>query len=216
MKCWPGLNKLECSYVKPIGGYVKPSSGLESGWSTRYWDCSKPTCAWEHGAKACAQDGFTPANVGDASGATGGTAYVCSNQQPFAVDQGLSYGFVAVSDAQLCCACFELTFTDTAVAGKKMVVQVTNTGPEERDHFDIAMPGGGIGGTDGCTPQFGKNVHWGRNGGGIYNRDECYGLPQPLWPGCLWRFDWFQDADNPRFTYAPVQCPAALGDVSGC
>jgi hypothetical protein len=37
-----------------------------------------------------------------------------------------------------------LTFTSGPVAGKKMIVQTTNTGGDlGQNHFDIAMPGGG-------------------------------------------------------------------------
>ena len=39
-----------------------------------------------------------------------------------------------------------LTFTSGPVSGKKMVVQVTNTGGDLGDnHFDLQMPGGGVG-----------------------------------------------------------------------
>lgn len=62
-------------------------------------------------------------------------SYTCNNNQPWAVDSNLSYGFVAgkvdgKSEAELCCACYEITFTSGPVVNKKMVVQITNTGAD--------------------------------------------------------------------------------------
>lgn len=55
---------------------------------------------------------------------------MCSDQSPWAVSDDLAYGYAAVniaggSEASWCCACYELTFTSTALAGKKMIVQAT-------------------------------------------------------------------------------------------
>ena len=45
-----------------------------------------------------------------------------------------------------------LTFTSTSIAGKKMIVQATNTGADlAQGQFDLAIPGGGVGI---CTLQF--------------------------------------------------------------
>ena len=39
-----------------------------------------------------------------------------------------------------------LTFTSTSIAGKKMIVQATNTGGDlAQGQFDLAIPGGGVG-----------------------------------------------------------------------
>ena len=44
------------------------------------------------------------------------------------------------SEASWCCACYELTFTSGAVAGKKMIVQATNTGGDlAGNQFDISV-----------------------------------------------------------------------------
>ena len=40
------------------------------------------------------------------------------------ISDTLSYGYAAFSEPGSCCKCYELTFTNTAVAGKKMIVQV--------------------------------------------------------------------------------------------
>jgi hypothetical protein len=54
---------------------------------------------------------------------------MCNNNQPWAVNDDLAYGFAAASipgltEAGWCCGCYELTFTSSAISGKKMVVQV--------------------------------------------------------------------------------------------
>jgi len=108
-----------------------------------------------------------------------------------------------------------LTFTSGPVAGKTMVVQSTSTGGDLGDnHFDLAIPGGGVGLFDGCTPQFGGLP--GQRYGGISSRNECSSFPSALQPGCSWRFDWFLNADNPTFTFQQVQCPSELTAKSGC
>jgi hypothetical protein len=79
------------------------------------------------------------------------------------------------------------------------------------------MPGGGFGIFDGCTTEWGTPAGgWGAQYGGISNRSQCDGFPAALRPGCYWRFDWFQDADNPTVTFEQVECPAALTAKSGC
>ena len=96
-----------------------------------------------------------------------------------------------------------------------MVVQSTNTGGDlGSNHFDILMPGGGVGLFDGCTPQFGGLP--GARYGGISSRNECDSFPEQLKEGCYWRFDWFQNADNPDIQFEQVQCPSELLNVSGC
>ncbi len=96
-----------------------------------------------------------------------------------------------------------------------MVVQSTSTGGDlGTNHFDLAMPGGGVGIYDGCTPQFGGLA--GDRYGGVSSRSQCDSFPDALKPGCYWRFDWFQNADNPTFTFRQVQCPSELVARTGC
>jgi hypothetical protein len=70
---------------------------------------------------------------------------MCSNESPWAVSNTLSYGYAAVNiaggtEASWCCACYELTFTSGPVAGKKMVVQATNTGGDlGANQFDLVV-----------------------------------------------------------------------------
>jgi len=122
-----------------------------SGRTTRYWDCCKPSCAWP--GKAAVSGPVSTCNVNDQplsdpnadSGCNGGSAYMCSNQSPWAVSNDLAYGFASVnfdggSESSWCCACYELTFTSPPLVGKKMVVQATNTGGDVgNNQFDLAV-----------------------------------------------------------------------------
>lgn len=111
----------------------------------------------------------------------------------------MAYGFAAASivgstEGGWCCACYELTFTSGPVAGKKMVVQITNTGddlgPEgkKQNHFDLLMPGGGVGLFNGCAPQWNApSEGWGVRYGGVSSLAQCSQLPSALQPGCKWR-----------------------------
>ncbi|KAI7558216.1 glycoside hydrolase family 45 protein, partial [Hortaea werneckii] len=138
-----------------------------SGSTTRYWDCCKGSCAWEGKADVsapittCDADDNPLSDANAKSGCDGGSAYMCSDQSPWAVSSDLAYGFAAVSipggsESSWCCACYELTFTSTSIAGKKMIVQATNTGADLGEgQFDLAIPGGGVGIYNGCTDEWG-------------------------------------------------------------
>jgi len=204
----------------------------QSGQTTRYWDCCKPSCAWSgkspqvsHPVNTCHKDGTTvDTNTTTKSGCeSGGAAYMCANQQPWQVSDSESYGYAAASvsgktEANICCACYELTFTSGPVSGKKMVVQVTNTGSDlGSNHFDIQIPGGGVGIYNGCQTQYGSPADgWGSRYGGISSESECSSLPSALQSGCKWRFEWFKNADNPAVTLAKVKCPSAITAKTGC
>ncbi|KAK4229127.1 putative endoglucanase type K [Podospora fimiseda] len=211
-----------------------PLSSAQSsgqGKTTRYWDCCKPSCAWPKKSsapspvKTCNKSDQPLNDQGNTRSAcdSGGTAFMCSNQSPWALNETLSYGWAAVNiqggnEASWCCACYELTFTSGPVAGKKMIVQATNTGGDlGNNHFDIAMPGGGVGIFNACTQQYGAPANgWGERYGGIRGKNECEGFPAALKDGCNWRFDWFQGADNPSVSFKQVACPAAITAKSGC
>ncbi|KAK4213908.1 family 45 putative glycoside hydrolase [Rhypophila decipiens] len=208
--------------VAPLA--VSAASG--SGKSTRYWDCCKPSCSWPGKASvnrpvfACDANNNPLQDSGVKSGCDGGTAYTCASQAPWAINDRLAYGFAATAlsggtESSWCCACYALTFTSGPVAGKTMVVQSTSTGGDlGSNHFDINMPGGGVGLFDGCKPQFGGLP--GAQYGGISSISQCSSFPSALQAGCRWRFEWFQNADNPNFTFQQVQCPAELVAKTGC
>ncbi|KAK0733149.1 glycoside hydrolase family 45 protein [Lasiosphaeria miniovina] len=204
--------------------YVYAASG--SGQSTRYWDCCKPSCSWPGKASvnqpvfACDANNNHLSSFDTPSGCVGGSAFTCANQSPWAVNDNLAYGFAATalgggSEASWCCGCYALTFTSGPVAGKTMVVQSTSTGGDlGNNHFDIAMPGGGVGLFDGCSRQFGGLP--GAQYGGISSQSQCSSFPSALQPGCNWRFDWFKNSDNPSLTFTQVQCPSELVARTGC
>jgi hypothetical protein len=197
-----------------------------SGQTTRYWDCCKPSCAWSGKAPVsapvttCDRNNSPLSSPDTASGCDGGTAFTCANNSPWAIDDSLAYGFAATaisgsSEDAWCCACYKLTFTSGPVQGKTMIVQSTNTGGDlGSNHFDIMMPGGGVGLFDGCTPQYGGIP--GAQYGGVSSVGECDQMPEPLKAGCQWRFNWFQNADNPTVEFEEVSCPSELTSISGC
>jgi len=200
--------------------------GHKTGFTTIYWDCCLPSCSWNENTnsdrpvKACKKDGFTlitdelwkHKNVCEDDG----NAYVCNDQKPIVVNETLSFGFVASHEP--CCSCHRLKFTTGKAKGKEMIVQVTNTGEDiESNHFDIQVPGGGVGIFNGCTKQWDAPVDgWGKRYGGVDTIDDCSQLPEELRAGCEWRFDWFQNADNPFVTYERVKCPEEIVKITNC
>ncbi|CAH1128436.1 unnamed protein product [Ceutorhynchus assimilis] len=166
--------------VLAIGSEAKVSG---SGTTTRYWDCCKPSCSWKENVatstpvNSCSKDGTTKVDPSVTSGCdSDGTSYVCNNLQPWAVNDTLAYGYVAASftggvDNSKCCVCLKLTFTN-ALAGKTMIVQNVNTGGDlSSNHFDIQIPGGGVGiFTRGCSTQWNApQSGWGQQYGGAFH-----------------------------------------------
>ncbi|KKA28018.1 hypothetical protein TD95_003702 [Thielaviopsis punctulata] len=209
--------------------FFLPASSLAasgSGVTTRYWDCCKPSCAWPDKASVnstvltCAADDSIITDPNTKSGCDGGTAYTCADNSPWALNDLISFGYAATkinggSEASWCCACYELTFTSGKAKGKQMVVQSTNTGSDlGSNHFDILMPGGGVGIFNGCSSQFGGIA--GDQYGGISSESQCDSMPEMLQAGCRWRFEWFNNADNPTVNFRQVQCPDALVANTGC
>ncbi|KAK4195107.1 RlpA-like double-psi beta-barrel-protein domain-containing protein-containing protein [Triangularia verruculosa] len=212
-------------------GLASAQGSQGTGKTTRYWDCCKPSCAWPGKSTAS-----TPVLTCDRNdnplndrGSTrsgcdsGGSAFMCSNQSPWAVNETVAYGWAAVNiagsnEASWCCSCYELTFTSGPVSGKKMIVQATNTGGDlGNNHFDIAMPGGGVGIFNACTQQYGAPPDgWGERYGGVGSKDACASFPEKLKAGCNWRFDWFMGADNPNVSFRQVACPAAITAKTQC
>jgi len=225
-----------------------------AGTSTRYWDCCKPHCAWQGNTPnpilTCGQDDsqWTPSESNSKPSACGQPAptssYTCSSNAPWAVNDNLAYGFAAVhgveQGADDCGKCYKLTFTDTAIANKVMIIQSTNIGYDVNDgQFDILIPGGGVGLFDACSSQWGATgEQMGAQYGGFltacqnklgYNaprqdykdcvKNMCTNLFEPNWPnlmnGCKFFTDWFEVADNPTLTYVEVDCPPELEAVSG-
>ncbi len=107
-QCLPSGGSSSSSSSSSSGGSTVSSITISSGndnrqpgVTTRYWDCCKASCGWPGKAsvtnpvQTCAQDGFTPVDVNTQSGCNNGSAYMCSNQQPWSVSSTLSYGYAA-------------------------------------------------------------------------------------------------------------------------
>jgi len=84
-------------------------------------DCCKPSCAWSGKAdvlqpvQTCDSGGNKLTDPNVASGCGGGQGFTCVDNQPWAIDDNLAYGFAAVhltgsNEAQWCCQCYELTY----------------------------------------------------------------------------------------------------------
>mmetsp|Transcript_42614 Transcript_42614/g.131998 ORF Transcript_42614/g.131998 Transcript_42614/m.131998 type:complete len:374 (+) Transcript_42614:59-1180(+) len=163
---------------------------LEGTWTTGYWDCCKPSCGWQGKGKvnfpvnSChGETGELLMDSNEQSVCNGGRAATCPNNQPFVVNDRLSYGFAAAAVSgknglvgdKNCGQCFELVFTvrqhvdegtgdlwggaHPRLQGKRMVVQVTNIGYDVTGNhsFDILIPGAGQGIFDGgCVAQYPK------------------------------------------------------------
>lgn len=249
VECWCATHELgECNILakdccvadimKPCRSSVEEQSTFEyvrggvsgTAYTTRYWDCAKPSCSWPGKAKVtapprtCHRDGLTTASPSEKSGAGGGSAFACSDQQPWVSrrNSNVSYGFVAFStptggEARSCCMCLELKFVDPRLAGKRFVVQVINmNGGENGGHIDMAVPGGGIGAVNACLPQWNAGASWGKQYGGLgSNRYECDGLPEQLRAGCRWQYDWLLDVRS-DVTYREIVCPFQLSRRTGC
>merc|ERR1712056_162639 len=141
-----------------------------------------------------------------------------------------------------CGQCYELRFTDEKhdpngdnwggshpdLAGKTMVIQVTNIGYDVTgDHsFDLQIPGAGQGIFDqGCKKQFpghqSGDFDCDNNYGGCDTKSGCSRLPEALQAGCEWRYDWYRwlaaggQTNNPYVQFRRVQCPSQLTDISG-
>ncbi|KAJ9629959.1 hypothetical protein H2203_002344 [Taxawa tesnikishii (nom. ined.)] len=201
-----------------------------SGTTTRYWDCCKGSCAWS--GKADVSNPVTTCDINDqpltdynaASGCSGGSAYMCSSQSPWAVNDTLAYGFAAVniaggSEAPGAALATSLPSPPprSPESPQTMIVQATNTGGDlGSNQFDLAMPGGGVGIYNGCTDEWGAPASgWGAQYGGI-SSNTCSSFPSALQPGCDFRFDWFEGADNPTVDFEQVTCPKAITDKTGC
>lgn len=234
--CWKKSGKVSKNDAYETGdksmvcGIVGGSPDKRDGKTTRYWDCCKPSCSWPgkvSGSNAvvqsCSKNGYAAIDPNAGSGCGGGPAFTCNDQQPWAVNNNMAYGFAAATipgmiETQRCCACFQLDFTSGPIAGKSMIVQVTNSGDDvSHNQFDLQIPGGGVGIFNGCAPQWNAPPNgWGERYGGVTSRKECDALPNEIRAGCYFRFDWFQGADNPTMKYYRVKCPSELVAKSKC
>ena len=237
-----------CPAIKTKGG----ASG--SGFASRYWDGCKPSCSWKNNAgsagpaKQCSSNGKTEnTNYDEQSVCSGGGAATCTSQIPFTIDgcDNIGFAFAAVPAANggQCGKCFQLTFTGKgkyetkqnhkALAGKKLIVMVTNIGADvNQGQFDVMIPGGGVGLYNGTS-----GYGWGSQGeqyGGLlsdcekevgYNasnllekRKSClvekcnksFSSDATAKQGCLFLANFMEAAGNPNHDYVEVECPEVL------
>jgi hypothetical protein len=206
-----------------------PSVSGGSGFATRYWDCCQPHCAQFDGHR-CEQNGTTRTGNTQSSCAGGG-AYACYDEAPKAVNDCLSYGYIAKTNPN-CGQCYRIQFTGEGqhnaadpgsqlLKGKQMIVKVSNTGGDvANNQFDLMIPGGGVGQFNACSKQWSASELGAQYGGFLTNcsgthsakkecvRQNCSKIPAgPARDGCLWFVDWFQVADNPKFTSQQTDCP---------
>jgi hypothetical protein len=158
---------------------VPPIANGCDGYATRYWDCCKTHCGWSANAPAGAlascdrSDNNLGGNLDAANSCTGGSAFLCHSNTPWAVSDQLAYGYTAVaarSGSDICGKCYQLQFTGRSrnagndpgsalLAGKSMIVQAINIGGDvDGGQFDIAIPGGGVGAFNACSSQWGASA----------------------------------------------------------
>lgn len=199
------------------------------GHTTRYWDCCQTHCAQQTGHK-CSADGVS--STGDnTSSCNGGGSFACYDEAPRAISKCLAYGHIAKASPN-CGACYRIQFTGQGnsnpndigsklIQGKQMIVKVTNTGSDVGgSQFDLMVPGGGVGKFNACSNQWGTNDLGEQYGGFLSScsgthaqkkacvRQKCMNIPAGgARDGCLWFVDWFEVADNPKFTSTQTNCP---------
>ncbi len=228
------LNLVWLTSAGTVYNFKKVSNGFSGTVkeTTRYWDCCKPTCAWNGYAsvtnpiRSCKADGVTTIDDNTQSGCVGGSAYVCNDNQPWAFNNTLAFGTIAANingfgPKATCCSCLLLTFQSGAIKGRQMAVQITNTGNDvskSTTAFDILIPAAGVGYyTKGCTTQWSTSSSvWGNQYGGVDTKTQCSKIPSKLQSGCNWRFDWMKGVSNPTVTYQQIECPAAITDKTHC
>jgi hypothetical protein len=199
------------------------------GYATRYWDCCQPHCAQQDGHK-CGQDGISRTGDNNSS-CNGGGSFACYDEAPKKVSDCLSYGYIAKANPN-CGGCYRIQFTgqgyhnandpgSVAIKGKQMIVKVSNTGGDvAANQFDLMVPGGGVGQFNACSRQWNQSDLGAQYGGFLTNctgshqakkdcvRQNCMKIPAgAARDGCLWFVDWFQVADNPKFTSQQTNCP---------
>jgi len=218
-----GASAVDCSSA----GLPNVSGG--NGWASRYWDCCQTHCSQFDGHR-CGQDG-TSSTGNTTSSCSGGGSFACYDESPHAISDCLSYGYIAKANPN-CGGCYRIQFTgegqysatdpgSKAIKGKQMIVKVSNTGGDvASNQFDLMIPGGGVGQFNACSKQWGSSDLGAQYGGFLTNctgdyaakkacvKQACMKIPAgKARDGCNWFVDWFQIADDPKFTSQQTDCP---------
>ncbi len=119
------LNNLKMLFLQHLAiaalvlGTALVDAQTKTGKTTRYWDCCKPSCGWSGKAsvsspvRSCDKKDNPLADLAAQTGCeSGGKAFMCTNQSPWAINDNLAYGFAAarltdMGESQWCCACYE-------------------------------------------------------------------------------------------------------------
>jgi hypothetical protein len=199
-------------------------------------------------AAVCKFDGKTPHpdGAGSKNGCENGVdvqnaGYACTDMNPRIDPADPNVSYVYAASPRECGKCYEFVFdgdqkdkppglgdktltvrkgVNAPLVGKKLILQVINTGAEGEygpNHFDIMMGGGGVGFNNACKNQFPDVPSWGEVWGG-FNKDQkasCETLPPGQKEGCLWRYEWANGFENPSGKFKQIKCPEVLTAKSG-
>jgi len=207
-----GYNEIPLLFLDPRS-QSKNDPGIYYGRTPSAWDNNQAT-AWLNSETykdwVQANPNFTKNSL----------AYTCFDLAPYAVNDTLAYAFAATHERTLPCGkCARLQFnnewtydknyegnskprvTHRALKGKTLIVMANNTGTVGENHFDLMIPGGGVGAVNCLTEQIGlppkepSIEKLGHVMGGLlsecsYNEDKSYGVPSDRftlaqWQDCL-------------------------------
>lgn len=114
-----------------------------------------------------------------------GGVFTCTDMAPIAVNDTLSYAYVAGPSNSVCGKCYHLQYdghfkdedgnnapkpTHKALQGKHIIVMSSNIGHDVKEgQFDLMVPGGGVGIYDALSTQVNKggDFNWGAQYGGF-------------------------------------------------
>lgn len=139
---------------------------------THYWDCCKPSCAWNVASntnliKSCDSTGTNIVssdmknvcvNSSASAACKGYSKHNKKGQYPWIANENgekILYGYGAIgtdgddSDKSYCGKCYEVTFKNARNIDKAKIM-IINGGDSKPGNIDLAVPGGGFGKFSGC------------------------------------------------------------------
>ncbi|CAF1410706.1 unnamed protein product [Adineta ricciae] len=200
------------------------------------WTCQFPTCSRKanilrrvNPVNTCREDGRTIAGIrqifkiGNLEIPGYDPAYMCSDQQPWSINDSLAYGFGSMyfessTDIDFCCICYRLNFVDDLFKDKTMLVQMISHEPRTskyHQYIELFVPGSEDRYEE-CGRQWMLAKRDYKFPSKTLSREQCFNLPEPIQNGCLFKFDWLKNVQKPNITYTKIQCPKELTDKSGC
>lgn len=157
-------------------------AGMTTARNCNIHDVEVPTFTLGHAVQQywMGYEGTTSACVVGASG-----VFTCTDMAPIAVNDTLSYAYVAGPSNSICGKCYHLQYdgsfkdvndnnkpkaTHKALKGKHIIVMSSNIGHDVKEgQFDLMVPGGGVGNFDALSTQVnkGSDFDWGAQYGGF-------------------------------------------------